>query len=70
MVVNVGRLGEDHFSDPAAVYAIALHEIAHEVEGNHLSEKFHDEICRLAGKLAVACSTNKVDAQIAEYANV
>ena len=65
LVLNVTKLGEYHFLSDDQVYALALHEIAHEVEGNHLSEKYHEEICRLAGVLA--CSVHKVAEQMAHY---
>jgi len=67
MLLNVTKLGESHFWDDAAIYALAIHEIAHEVEGNHLDEKYHDELCRLAGKLACACTRREIDSQMEAY---
>lgn len=67
MILNVTALGERHFLDYAAIYALAIHEIAHEKESNHLSEAYHDELCRLAGKLAVACAAGEIEEQISTY---
>lgn len=53
LVLNVGKLDEEHFSSRHAIYKLALHEIAHEKEGNHLDEKYHDELCRLGARLCV-----------------
>ncbi len=52
MTLNMAKLKADHFVSQAAIYALAIHEIAHEVASDHLSEKYHEELCRLAGKLA------------------
>lgn len=38
--------------NPIAAIGTIVHECAHEKESNHLSESYHDELCRLAGFLA------------------
>lgn len=56
---NVARLGHRFFDDVAEdgmateeVNALLLHELAHQIEANHLDDHYHDAICRLAAKLA------------------
>lgn len=67
MILNVGQLDDfSHFQYRERIYALALHEMAHEAEGNHLSEKYHEEICRLAGLLADACESGKLRHEIDE----
>ena len=65
MLVNVGKLPDWHFTDEAAMIELALHEIAHEKEDNHLCEAYHEEICRLAGKLY--SSRDAIEKQIDMY---
>ena len=66
MFLNVAVLGETHFLSDEAMFALAIHEIAHEKASNHLSEEYHDELCRLAGRLAYLCSLGKVDRRAGE----
>ena len=35
-----------------AMLEFLIHELAHDVEANHLSARYHDALCRLGGKLA------------------
>jgi hypothetical protein len=67
LTLNVGQLGEAHFSDDAKVYALALHELAHEREANHLCEAYHDEICRLAGLLVSYAQLGAIERQMDKY---
>jgi hypothetical protein len=55
MYLNWGKLGNEHFVSEYAIYKLALHEFAHEFdgEGGHLSEEYHDALCDLGAKLAV-----------------
>ena len=50
---NLTVLGHKWFNDPdeRKVDALLLHEFAHHRVSNHLSEEFHDEICRLGARL-------------------
>ena len=50
---NLTVLGHSWFNDPdeRKVDALLLHEFAHHRVSNHLSEEFHDEICRLGARL-------------------
>lgn len=60
LVINVSKLDADHFESPTSIYSLALHEIAHEFESNHLAEAYHEALCTLGGKLAVACTAGEV----------
>ena len=55
LVFNVRALGREWFdkypTDPA-VNELLIHELAHAVEGNHLSDKYHEACCRIGAKLA------------------
>ena len=50
---NLTVLGHSWFNHPdeRRVDALLLHEFAHHRVSNHLSEAFHDEICRLGARL-------------------
>jgi hypothetical protein len=58
LTLNLRQLGRRWFkdlaNDPLAARCIEtlVHEFAHEAVSNHLSDKFHDECCALAAKLA------------------
>lgn len=56
MTLNRGRLGRKWFEGPLneGVLALVLHELAHHYEGDHLSSKYHDAICHLGARLALA----------------
>lgn len=53
---NVRRLGKDWFlSDPETTWQVMdliIHELAHIVESNHLSEAYYDALTMIAGKWA------------------
>jgi hypothetical protein len=50
---NRGLLGKAWFEHPdqAAVDAILIHEFAHKKEGDHYTQRFYDECCRLGALL-------------------
>lgn len=53
LMFNLQRLGHAWFNQPdqAKVDALLIHEFAHERVSNHLSEDFHEEVCRLGAEL-------------------
>lgn len=53
LMLNLQRLGHQWFNvlDQQKVDEIYLHEFAHHVVHNHLSEEFHNELCRLGALL-------------------
>ena len=50
---NYRRLGKRFFEEYPAnrerIISLIIHELAHQEEGNHLSDRYHREVCRLAG---------------------
>lgn len=52
--VNAAALGRDWFNDLASpeMNAFLIHELGHTVESNHLSERYHEALCEMGGKLA------------------
>jgi hypothetical protein len=53
LTVNVGRLGYAWFDGSLAkINEFVLHEYGHHYSGNHLSEEYHDALCRLGGRLS------------------
>jgi hypothetical protein len=50
---NLFRLGHRWFDQGITeqVDALLIHELAHHWTGDHLSEDYHDALCRLAAKL-------------------
>lgn len=54
LTFNLGRLGHSFFNGGpgTTVDELLLHEFAHDKVANHLSEEFHDELCKLGSKLA------------------
>lgn len=55
MTVNAGRLGSAFFAPTNLADQLRLftHELGHHF-GHHLEESYHEALCRLSGKLAVA----------------
>lgn len=58
LTYNVARLGHRFFDDVVigdritpAVNALLIHEMAHQIEANHLSDEYYDAICMLAARL-------------------
>lgn len=59
LTFNMGRLGRAWFDQKPfseSVIRLLLHEFAHEYESDHLSERYHDSICKLGAKLALLVS--------------
>jgi hypothetical protein len=54
LIYNLSRLGQRWFADGVtdSVVELVLHELAHEIEADHLSRKFYDAIGSLGTKLA------------------
>ena len=54
LIVNAARHGSIWFQGLASVAMneFLLHEFAHGIEGNHLSDKYHEALCTLGAKLA------------------
>lgn len=54
LVLNMGRLGKDWFENPDLdrINRLLLHEFAHFYARDHLSDEFHEAICKLGAKLA------------------
>lgn len=55
LTFNVGRLGRLWFeSGPnAAVDRLLIHELGHHYSSDHLSEEYHDALCKLGARLAL-----------------
>lgn len=54
LVYNLGRLGHTFFNEGMEndrVNTLLIHELAHEIEANHLDEKFHKACCDLGARL-------------------
>ena len=56
---NLTALGHSWFNNPdqQKVDALLIHEFAHHRVSNHLSEQFHDEVCRLGARLRTVAVT-------------
>jgi hypothetical protein len=56
---NLGRLGHAWFMrhDPVTVDQYLIHEFAHRETGDHLSDDFADECCRLGAVMRSLCAT-------------
>jgi hypothetical protein len=54
LVFNLGRLGKAFFENGISdeVNSLLIHEFAHDIEENHLSETYHKACCDLGAKLA------------------
>jgi hypothetical protein len=51
---NLGRLGYKFFEGPLeAILDLSLHEFAHELSGNHLSDDYYHALTKLGGRMAV-----------------
>lgn len=51
---NVGRLGFNWFKQMVSdeeVCKLIQHELAHEIESNHLDEKYHDALCAVGARM-------------------
>lgn len=50
---NVGRLGRKWFfeSSMAKILSVVVHEFAHEVSGNHLSQEYYDALTDIGAKM-------------------
>lgn len=59
LMFNLQWLGHKFFNTPSQTRTdeILIHEFAHERVSNHLSEEFHNELCRLGSKARTAQST-------------
>lgn len=60
LVYNVGRLGYAWFNeqvqalpDAEALNALIIHELAHDLSGNHLSSEYYEACCKLGHRLAM-----------------
>jgi len=53
LTINVAKVGKKWFDGPLApINEFLIHEYGHEYSGNHLSDEYHDALCRLGGKLS------------------
>lgn len=54
LYINAARLGRAWFDDVASEVQIDLliHEFGHATESNHLSEKYHEALCRIGARIA------------------
>jgi hypothetical protein len=53
LTVNVAKVGKAWFSGSlASINEFLIHEYGHHYSGNHLSEEYHDALCRLGGQLS------------------
>jgi len=50
------RWFDDALDDASDLDALLIHELAHDVESDHLSARYHDELCRLGARLRRATS--------------
>jgi hypothetical protein len=58
LTLNVGRLGHSFFEgDLERINRMLLHEFGHEFSSDHLSEEYHDALCKLGAKLAALALT-------------
>ena len=52
LVFNLTVLGREWFRGPAEeIVDLVIHELGHEIEGNHLSEKYYRALTMIGGKL-------------------
>ena len=61
---NLQRLGHRFFDDSSTdgltrVVDLAVHELAHDIESNHLSERYYRACTKLGAKLVVATATQR-----------
>ncbi len=55
LVFNVGRLGRQWFDLPGnrrAIHRLLIHEFGHHFSTDHLSEEYHEALCRIGAELA------------------
>lgn len=71
LVFNLGRLGHDFFNEglfgfglvfrpTLRLNALLIHELGHQFSSNHLSDEFHEALCRL-GALLTSLALSKPD---------
>lgn len=54
LIFNMGRLGRSWFDGPLdQIIGLIAHELAHHASSDHLSDRYHDAICSIAGRVAV-----------------
>jgi len=56
LTFNLGRLGHSFFNDESdegqrRLWQLLIHEVGHYIEPNHLSDNYHEALCRLGAKL-------------------
>jgi hypothetical protein len=51
LIFNVGRLGYQFFENQRSFLGLLIHELAHEKEGDHLSEKYYDALTNLGAAM-------------------
>ncbi len=69
LTVNARRFGQSFFDSClpgkphkiGEVLSFLLHEFAHEYESNHLSDRFHNALCELGSKLALAIADGRIE---------
>jgi hypothetical protein len=63
LIFNAGRLGRAWFDDPdlEPFLELVIHEFGHHFSGDHLSEHYHDALCKLGARLAVFLQTHTID---------
>jgi hypothetical protein len=51
--LNIGRLGRRWFEQGVTedVDILLIHEFGHQYSGDHLSEEYHEALCRLGARL-------------------
>jgi hypothetical protein len=55
LVFNVGRLGRQWFDlagNRRAIHRLLIHEYGHHFSIDHLSEEYHEALCRIGAELA------------------
>jgi hypothetical protein len=51
---NMGRLGKKWFGGPAVkIITLVIHEFAHQMSGNHLSEEYYDALTEIGAKMTM-----------------
>jgi hypothetical protein len=53
LTINIARAGRRWFDGPVAtINEFLIHEFGHHFSGNHLSDEYHDGLCKLGGQLS------------------
>jgi Histidine kinase-, DNA gyrase B-, and HSP90-like ATPase len=52
LTINVAKFRGTWWTDLGAVNALLIHEFGHEYSGDHLSEEYHEALCKLGARLA------------------